>query len=504
MVSVHTFRWDWLIGLPAKTLLVPDTVRHMSIVAKAGAVLGVVLVAAGALSLGHAGRGLRSTSVRVAGVPVEVVRPSGAGDRLPVVVVVHGYAGSGRLMRPFADTLARRGYVVALPDLAGHAGNVRPLAGNDELDRELATVVGYVRGLPDVDPAKVVLLGHSMGAAAVVRAGAADQKIAATVAISLGDSTAAALRPGPRHLLLLVGALEPDAMQDVARKALTGDGRRMVAVPFVEHVGVLYADRTHREAAHWLDAALRHQPQQPVIAAKWRVAGAGLILLGMLLLIIAVLIRRPPVMSWPALPLGERAWWTIGAVLVAPVAGLVGGVLGVRTLPSEDSGYLVGYFASAGATLAIAAAVLRSRAGQRVSWPRPTWEPVALAAAGTAAVVVPIELGLTSVVPHGLHWPLIALLAGASALLLGGAHAVVGLPYSAGVLAVVCLPVPVAALVGLAPGFLGLVAPLIAGLVVLHLVLAGVAWRRGMPWWQTVAAGALMLGWPVAAVLPIT
>jgi hypothetical protein len=354
----------------------------------------------------------------------------------------------------------------------------------------------------------------------VVRAGAADQRIAATVAISLGDSTAAALRPGPRHLLLLVGALEPAAVHDVSREALTGDGRRMVAVPFVEHVGILYADRTHREAAHWLDDAVRHQPRQPVIAAKWRVAGAGLILLGMLLLIVAALIRRPPVMSWPTLPLGERLLWIIGAALVAPVAGVVGGVLGFRALPS-DSGYLVGYFASAGATLAIAAVVMRSRvvrvgpwfgrqnvptsrAGQPVRWPRPTWEPVALAACGTAAVVVPIELGLTSMAPHGLHWLLIALLAGASALLLGGAHAVAGPPYSAGVLAVVCLPVPVAALVGLAPGFLGLVAPLIAGLVVLHLVLAGLAWRRGMPWWQTVAAGALMLGWPVAAALPIT
>lgn len=132
------------------------------------------------------------------------------------------------------------------------------------------------------------------------------------------------------------------------------------------------------------------------------------------------------------------------------------------------------------------------------------WQPVALAVAGTAAVLVPIELGLTSIVPHGLHWLLIALLVGATALLLGGAHAVAGPPYSAGVLAVVCLPVPVAALVGLAPAFLALVAPLIAGLGVLHLMLAGLAWRRGMPWWQTVLTGGLMLGWPVAAVLPVT
>ncbi|MBE1491856.1 alpha/beta hydrolase [Plantactinospora soyae] len=507
----------WLVNL----------VRIRSVLWRSGLLLGVLLLVAGALGIWSAGRDLRSASVHVADVPVEIVRPVGGGTGRPAVVVAHGYAGSGRLMRPFADTLVRRGYVVALPDLAGHAANTRPMTGPDEIDRQLAAVVRYVRSLPEVDPARVALLGHSMGAAAVVRVGAGDPLIAATVAISLGDGTAAALQPGPRHLLLIVGALEPAGIRSVSAAALAGDtaGRRMVRVAFVEHVGVLYADRTHQEAARWLDDALRHQPERSAIAGKRRVAAAGLSLIGMLLLVIAVLVRppagaAPPPPAGPVppirLPMGRLA----GAVLAAPVPALVGGWVSARMLPAPVSGYLVGYFTLAGATLASVAVLARRQAGTR----RPegdlrgpagagrlhsrSWTAgatvVALAVGAGAAVVVPIHLGLTSVTPHGSRWWLIGVLALATGALLGGVHAVSRPPWSLAVLAAVCLPLPVAATVGLAPGFLALITPLLAALLALYLVVAGVAWLTGMPWWRTIPAGALMVAWPVAAALPIT
>jgi hypothetical protein len=360
-----------------------------------------------------------------------------------------------------------------------------------------------VRSRPDVDPAQVVLLGHSMGAAAVVRVGAADPSIAATVAISLGDG-AALVRPGPRHLLLIVGALEPVGIQAATRDALAAhpDGRRMVRVPLVEHAGVLFADRTHREAARWFDDVLGHRPQRHVLAAKDRLVPAGLLLLGLLLLIAGVLVRPrgTPLAAVPGPPRGADLRWLAGAVLAAPVAGLAGGALASRTLPSTVSGYLIGYAAGAGTVLAAVAC-------RRVSAGRP--RPAALAAcagfavAGTAAVVVPIHAGLTSVAPYGSHAWLVALLASAVALLLGGAHAAAGPPYSVVVLALVSAPLPVAAAAGLAPGFLALVAPLVGALGALHLLLGGLAWRAGTPWWATVPAGALMLAWPVAASLPI-
>ncbi|MEV4642644.1 alpha/beta fold hydrolase [Actinoplanes sp. NPDC049548] len=461
-------------------------------------VAGLVLLAAGGLLAAYAGHGLRSSSESVDGVPVELVRPPGAASGRPAVVVAHGFAGSGRLMRPFADTLARRGYVVALPDLTGHGANTRPLTGQDDVDHDLAAVIRYVRARPDVDPDRVTLVGHSMGAAAVVRAGSRDPRIAATVAISLGDSTAAT-PPGPRRLLLVVGALEPAGIRSATEAAAT-TGSRLVRVPLAEHVGVLYADRTHHETARWLDEAVGERPERTVIAAKQRVSAGALVLAGALLLMTSGLRRRT---ARPVLPPRETMGWIAGATVLAPLAGTAGGLLVSAGPQPSVCGYLIGYLGFAGLTLAAAAVVLH-----RPLRPRPpSWRSVAgatgLAVAGVATVLLPIQLGVTSAVPYGPHGWLVLFLALATALLLASAHALAGPPWSILVLALVCLPLPAAAAVGLAPGFLALVAPLIAGLFAVHLLMAAPAWLSGTPWWRTVPAGAVMIAWPVATALPL-
>jgi hypothetical protein len=321
----------------------------------------------------------------------------------------------------------------------------------------------------------------------------------------LGDGEAAALRPGPRRLLLLAGALEPSGLTDVAREALDGtDGGRMVRVPLVEHVGVLYADRTHREAARWLDDALGNRPPRPVVEAKRRVGAGGLMLVGLLSLVFAALLRPPPDRVAPAA--GAALPWLAGAVVVAPVPAVAGGSLLARLLPAAVCGYLIGYFALAGATLAVAGLLAHRRRPRPANFPQWTdlSSTVVLALAATAAVIVPVHLGLTSAVPHGAHWWLVALLALATAALLGGAYTLARPPWAGAVLAAVCLPLPVAALVGLAPGFIVVVAPLIAALFAVHLALAGVARLRGASAWCTVPAGALVLAWPVATALPLT
>lgn len=469
--------------------------------ARLAVTVGLLLVAAGVAGFATVGRGLHTTSVHAGAVPVELVRPDGAaagGAARPVVVVVHGYAGSGRLMRPFADTLARRGYVVALPDLAGHGADPERLT-EAALDRDLADVVRYVRGLPDVDPARVALVGHSMGAAAVVRAGAADQTIRATVAISVGDDATAAIRPGPRHLLALYGAFEPSGIGATTRA--TG-AERVVRVRLVEHIGVLFADRTHHETARWLDQTLDHRPDRPVIAAKGRLIAGALGLAGGLLILTGGLLAwrtRDPAPPPERGRLGLR----IAAVLVAPVPGEVAGVVLYRVLPNPVTGYLVGYFAGCGAALLLAALLIRGPARPA----RPPLAPLAFAAgfavAALAAVALPVHFGLTDIAPHGPDWWLVALLAGATAALLAGAHAVLGPPWSYAAVLAVCLPMPVASAVGAAPGFLALISPLVMALVALHLGLCAAARASGIPWGRTVVAGALTIAWPVAVVLPV-
>lgn len=124
------------------------------------------------------------------------------------------------------------------------------------------------------------------------------------------------------------------------------------------------------------------------------------------------------------------------------------------------------------------------------------------AVAGGVAVVVPVQLGLTSMVPHGDRWWLILALVLATATLLHGARALAGPGWDAAVLVVVSMPLPVAAVIGLAPGFLMLIAPLVAVLFVLYVGLGALG--RGSAWWHPVAAGAVMIAWPIAAALPVS
>src|SRR5262245_56369266 len=136
------------------------------------AVAAALFVVAGSVGLARAGAGTVSVERTVEGLPVELVSPPDVTGRLPGVVVAHGYAGSARLMRGFAVTLARRGYVVALLDFTGHGANPRRLsyAGDDwdaALQRDLGRAVGLLRSLPTVDPERIGLVGHSMGAGAV-------------------------------------------------------------------------------------------------------------------------------------------------------------------------------------------------------------------------------------------------------------------------------------------------------------------------------------------------
>ncbi|WP_433064828.1 alpha/beta hydrolase family protein [Dactylosporangium sp. CS-033363] len=460
-------------------------------------VLGLVLIAAGVLGFATADRGLRIESAHAGTVPLQLFRPvdDAHGAARPVVVVVHGYAGSGRLMRPFADTLARRGYLVALPDLAGHGANPERLT-EEALDRELAEVVRFVRALPDADPARVALVGHSMGAAAVVRAGAADQTIAATVAISIGDDASAAIRPGPRHLLGLYGAFEPAGI-GVSERAMDAD--RVVPVPLVEHIGVLFADRTHHETAQWLDRALGHAPERPVIAAKGRLIPGALSLLGGLLVVIGALLLRRTAAARAPLD-RDRLGLRLGAVLVAPIPGGLAGVALTYALPNTVTGYLTGYLAGCGSALAVAALLIRRPPRPARPSLRSAGGAALLAVATLAAVVLPVHIGLTDVAPHGPDWWVVAVLALAVAALLAGAHALLPPPWSYGAVLALCLPMPAASLIGAAPGFLALISPLIMVLVVLHLAVCAAA---GRPWSRTIAAGALTIAWPVAVVLPV-
>ncbi|MGX4656218.1 alpha/beta hydrolase [Micromonospora sp. SCSIO 07396] len=510
-------------------------------------VLAVLALLLGGYGLFRADAGLATRQVTVDGVPLTEVRTDdGAGAaRRPGVVIAHGFAGSARLMRPLADTAARRGAVALLLDFAGHGGNPAglPGAGGDDaasrvaLEHALAVAVAHLRGRPDVDPTRIVLVGHSMGAGAVTRYAAGHPDIAGTVAISLpdgGDLPDAR----PQRLLLIVGGLEFPAFRATAEAtARRGVGRRVVVVPGVEHISVLFAERTHREVAGWVGGGGGAAPRPAA-----RLVPAGLLLLGFGLGFVplaAVLTGHRP------RPRRGRQVAPAPVVLAVATAAIGPGVLLARVLPTTRlplavGDYLTGFLLVTGVLLAAVRHVPGRLfpAGPALVGPaaaddpvpvggpalvgpaaaddpvpadghtplRPVVAALLLTGYAVAAVAVPIHLGLTWARPVGARWWLLPVVAVGCLAFLAGAELVTqgrSWRYAAvGALAVPALGG--AAVVGVAPGFVLLVVPLFAVLFGWQAAWAAVLRRAGAPWWAPALVGAVLVAWPLATALPLS
>ncbi|MEU4610867.1 alpha/beta hydrolase [Streptomyces umbrinus] len=109
---------------------------------------------------------------------VDFYAPRGGEERAPLVVVLHGGAWRApydrRHITPFADFLARRGFAVANVEYRRGGtipaqGGSGPVAGRwpdtfDDVAAALDTMPALVRAaLPQADPRRMVVTGHSAG-----------------------------------------------------------------------------------------------------------------------------------------------------------------------------------------------------------------------------------------------------------------------------------------------------------------------------------------------------
>ncbi|WP_431930679.1 dienelactone hydrolase family protein [Micromonospora sp. RP3T] len=496
----------------------PGSAPRRLLVLGALALLAVVL---GTLLLVRADAGLSTRRATVAGVPLTEVRQSGTGggDRRPGVVIAHGFAGSARLMRPLADSVARHGAVAVLLDFAGHGANPAglPGAGRDDeraravLRHDLDIALAWLRSRPDVDPDRIVLVGHSMGAGAVTRYAVDHPEITRTVAISLPDADD--VPPGwAGRLTMVVGGLEFPDFRRAAETAAAGGppgARERVVAPGTEHISVLFAPRTHAATL----AAIPGRPGGPPPAPLTRLAGGGLLLLGLGLgfVPLASLLLRgpPPPAASPGGPRSRAGRWLAVAVPAAGLGAVLAAPLPTDRLPLAVGGHVAAFLLLTGVLLVAAHLRFRPRRPPASHARRPT------RAAGVAAVLLgyavlavasPLHLGFTSTAPVGARWWLLPLVTLCCLAFLLGAELVTdgrGVAYAAvGGLAVVVLAA--AAVTGLAPGFVLLVVPLFAALVAWQAAWAGVLRRRDAPWWLPAAVGAVVLAWPIATTLPLT
>ncbi len=257
--------------------------------------VGRALYAAAAALLVVSFIGLRHATSQVAhypavlstGAPARVYQPgeprdrfaaAPEGERLPAVVLAHGFSGTSGMMSSLARALARSGYLALTLDLTGHGQNGARFdessgEGRLALVDDVQAAVEFLRSHERVDVERVGVIGHSMGAGAVLRYGARDPSVAAVVAISGGR-----LPPGPYpppNVLLLFAEGDPARSREAWRElgARLAGMERLVAdrtygeperggavrvseVAGVNHLTILYSREAWVRVVGWLRATL--------------------------------------------------------------------------------------------------------------------------------------------------------------------------------------------------------------------------------------------------------
>lgn len=103
------------------------------------------------------------------------------------VLAHHGYTGKKEKMFRFAIPLAMNGCVVLCPDARGHGESTNKAFSMDDFKgimSDITNEVDYLESLPEVDPNKLAMMGHSMGGIMTLSAGYQEDRLKKLIAIS--------------------------------------------------------------------------------------------------------------------------------------------------------------------------------------------------------------------------------------------------------------------------------------------------------------------------------
>jgi uncharacterized protein len=108
-----------------------------------------------------------------------------AAQAVPVVVAVHGWGANGSTLAPMVEPLLRAGIAVVLFDAASHGeSSAEAFSSLPRFAEDLAAVLDALREMPAIDAGRLGLLGHSVGAAAVLLHTARQGGVRAVVSLS--------------------------------------------------------------------------------------------------------------------------------------------------------------------------------------------------------------------------------------------------------------------------------------------------------------------------------
>lgn len=238
--------------------------------ARVGAVLAgliVLLTAFSALRLGSLEReGPAHTDLSIGnGIPATLYLPfedddgdlpyqRPEGERPPVVVVAHGYSADQAVMSPMARSLAEAGYAVLTFDFRGHGSNTNHFSG--DLTDDLTAVVDWLERSPQVDGTRIAVLGHSMGASAVLDFATLDDRPRAVIPVSGGYQLYDEVVPD--NVFLMVAENDPDGIHDrqanIAADLSDTDTHLVTSeIAGKDHITILYSNTAITELVEFLD-----------------------------------------------------------------------------------------------------------------------------------------------------------------------------------------------------------------------------------------------------------
>ncbi len=506
--------------------------------------LVVVLGAAGWAGVRSTRTGMQRSVTVVRGMPVELLLPEGArASPRPGIVVVHGFAGSRQLMYGIAQSLGRNGYAVALIDLPGHGQNPAPFAMRTGraagFDGPLTSVTSWLRVQPGVDGSRLALVGHSMGAGAVLRFASRDADMRATVAISGGlPARGRQSADTPRNLLAIAGAWEFDGVRRACEELVTasyptadpadlsgdfrlGTARQCVIVSGVEHISVLFSRTVIETMVRWFDQALGFAPvDRPIVTAiPWRPALlihlAGI---GLFFVVVDLLFPRraagPPPHAGASSSQGHGLGVAPALILLALppiIAAVVMRFVPGGWLPLLTADYLAGFYLLVGLAMLAGLSVTGRAPAPDTFTARGLWRAVVVSVVAVAGFAAAAQFTWLNLRLTGHRWWLAAILF------------LLWLPYFAsleawlrtrapsrhGVWALVSAVVTTAALTGAvlvlrAPSFLLLLVPGLVPMFLLHGLYGHWLRQRDTDFWPAAIVGSTLFAWITAAVFPLT
>ncbi|MFH1494694.1 MAG: alpha/beta fold hydrolase [Pseudomonadota bacterium] len=103
----------------------------------------------------------------------------------PALAVLHGWGGNAETMLPLAAPLHRAGYALLFFDARSHGqSDLDTFSSMPRFAEDLDHVAGWLKCQPGVDPQRIGLVGHSVGAAAALLAASRRDDLAAVVSIA--------------------------------------------------------------------------------------------------------------------------------------------------------------------------------------------------------------------------------------------------------------------------------------------------------------------------------